>query len=129
MSVNGLEEVLVTTDTMALVRAYHDAWTSKHFDEAIALLSPVLQVEVPINDYPTTESFGQALVRTGSLTSRVDVLSAMSSGDEAMLLYDMDIEKLGRLRVVEHFTVADGRIVRLRQIHDTAAVRAAGMGT
>ncbi len=119
----------MATDTMALVRAYHDAWTNRKFDEAIALLTPVLQVEVPINDYPTTESFGQALVRTGSLTSRVDVLSAMSIGNEAMLLYDMDIETIGRMRVVEHFTVADGKIVRLRQIHDTAAVRAADMGT
>jgi ketosteroid isomerase-like protein len=30
------------------------------------------------------------------------------------------------MRVVEHFTVADGRIVRLRQIHDTAGLREAG---
>jgi ketosteroid isomerase-like protein len=119
----------MTTDTMALVRAYHDAWTSKNFDDAIALLSPALQVEVPINDYPTTESFGQALVRTGGMTARVNVLSAMSAENEAMILYDMDVEKVGRLRVVEHFTVADGKIVRLRQIHDTAAVGAAGMGT
>jgi hypothetical protein len=43
-----------------------------------------------------------------------------------MLLYDMDVEKLGAMRVAEHFTVQNGRITRIRQIHDTAAVRAAG---
>jgi hypothetical protein len=48
----------------------------------------------------------------------------LSAGNEAILLYDMQVEQLGPLRVVEHFTVADGRITRLRQIHDTAAVRA-----
>lgn len=35
----------------------------------------------------------------------------------------MHVDWLGRMRVVEHFTVADGKIVRLRQIHDTAALR------
>ncbi|MGH2869941.1 MAG: hypothetical protein ACRDNK_20530 [Solirubrobacteraceae bacterium] len=46
---------------------------------------------------------------------------------KAMLLYDMQVEQLGQLRVVEHFTIADGKIIRLRQIHDTAPVRAAGL--
>jgi hypothetical protein len=31
------------------------------------------------------------------------------------------------MRVVEHFTVHDGKITRLRQVHDTAGVRAAGL--
>jgi uncharacterized protein YndB with AHSA1/START domain len=44
-----------------------------------------------------------------------------------MILYDMDVQGLGTMRVVEHFTVSDGKIVRLRQIHDTAALRAAGV--
>ena len=49
----------------------------------------------------------------------------MQSGDEAMVLYDVDVVGLGELLVVEHFTVSDGVIVRLRQIHDTAAIREA----
>jgi hypothetical protein len=50
----------------------------------------------------------------------------MSGGNTAMLMYDMDVQGLGALRVAEHFTVEDGRIARIRQIHDTAALRAAG---
>jgi hypothetical protein len=30
------------------------------------------------------------------------------------------------LRVAEHFTVAQGKITRIRQVHDTAALRTAG---
>ena len=41
------------------------------------------------------------------------------------LLYDMAVRGLGPLRVAEHFTVADGTITRIRQAHDTAAIRAA----
>ena len=51
----------------------------------------------------------------------------MSDGDDGMLLYDMDLAGFGRLRVAEHFTVCDGKIVRIRQIHDTAALRERGL--
>jgi hypothetical protein len=35
---------------------------------------------------------------------------------------------LGTLRIAEHFTVSGGKITRIGQIHDTAALRAAGFG-
>jgi hypothetical protein len=40
----------------------------------------------------------------------VRLLAEFSRGAEAVLLYDLDVERLGTLRVAEHFTVADGRI-------------------
>lgn len=63
------------------------------------------------------------------MVRHVNVLAKMSSGDEAMLLCDLDAEPLGSLGVVEQFTVAEGVIARLRQIHDTAPVRAAGLAS
>ncbi len=115
-----------TEDTLSLVRAYHRGWTSRNFEEAIRLLSPDLKVEAPINDYPTTESFAKALVGFGGMVRSVELLAEFAKGNEAMLLYDMDVDQLGKMRIAEHFTVANGRITRIRQIHDTAAVRAAG---
>jgi ketosteroid isomerase-like protein len=114
-------------DTAAVIRAYHDAWTSKDFATATALLGDDLAVEVPVNEYPTAESFAAALAGFGSMVTSVDLLAAMSDGDEAILLYDLTAGPVGSLRVAEHFTVADGKIVRIRQIHDTAPVRAAGL--
>ena len=92
------------------------------------LLADNLVVEVPINSYPTSESFAAALTGFGSTVSKVDLLAAMSDGNQAMLLYDLYAEGLGSLRVAEHFTVDDGKITRIRQVHDTAVVRAAGLG-
>jgi ketosteroid isomerase-like protein len=115
-----------TNDTAAVIRAYYDAWTAKDFDQAVSLLARELTVEVPVNDYPTTESFAAALKSFGSMSTRADLLAAMSADDEGMLLYEMDVPGLGTLRVAEHFTVEDGQITRIRQIHDTAALRAAG---
>jgi hypothetical protein len=114
-------------DVRAVVNTYHSGWTAKRFEESIRCLAPDLKVEVPINDYPTRESFAVALVNFGQMVERVDLLAEFTNGNEAMLLYDMDVTGLGRMRVAEHFTVAEGKITRLRQIHDTAPVRAAGL--
>jgi len=114
-------------DTDAIVRAYHDAWTGKDFARAAALLAETLAVEAPVNNYPTAGSFAAALESFGSMVTRVGLLAAMSSGNEAMLLYDLDAGPIGTLRVAEHFTVGHGKITRIRQVHDTAAVRAAGL--
>jgi limonene-1,2-epoxide hydrolase len=116
----------MVTEALATARSYHEAWTQGDFDRAAALLAPALEVEVPINEYPTPEEFAAALRSFGSRTKRVDLLSQTAGEGEAMLLYDMDVEGLGEMRVAEHFTVTHGRIVRLRQIHDTASLRAAG---
>jgi uncharacterized protein YndB with AHSA1/START domain/limonene-1,2-epoxide hydrolase len=118
---------MATAETLRVVDAYHQAWTTKRFDDAVAQLAPSLKVEVPINSYATPEAFAEALVRFGSQVTSVEVLSELADGDDAMILYDMDVRGLGAIRVVEHFTIADGKIVRLRQIHDTAQIRAAGL--
>src|SRR3712207_6825792 len=107
-------------DALATARSYHEAWTGRNFDAAAALLADALEVEVPINDYPTKSSFAEAVAGFGSATKEVRVLSELGSENEAMLLYDMEVEGLGTLRVAEHFEVEEGRIARLRQIHDTA---------
>jgi hypothetical protein len=111
-----------------LVRRYHDAWSNRRFSEAVDLLAEDLRVEVPINDYPTRASFAQALAAFGSMVERVELLSELAGENEAVLLYDATIAGLGQLRIVEHFTLEGGHIVRLRQIHDTVAIRAAGLG-
>ncbi len=116
----------MTDDTLAVVRAYHRGWTSQQFNDATELLAADLRVEVPINSYPTRESFAEALINFGSLANSVKLISELGHADEAMLLYDMDVTGLGTLRIAEHFTVADGQITRIRQIHDTTAIRAAG---
>jgi uncharacterized protein YndB with AHSA1/START domain len=116
----------MTTETRRVVDAYHAAWTSQHFDDAIALLAPTLEVDVPMNDYATPESFGAALTSFGRRVESVNVLSAMVADDEAMLMYDMSVAGLGPLRVVEHFTVANGMITRIRHVHDTAGLRHVG---
>jgi hypothetical protein len=50
----------------------------------------------------------------------------MSSDTQPTLPYGIRVDGPGDPRVVDHLTVAGGEIVRLRQVSDTADVRAAG---
>jgi hypothetical protein len=41
----------------------------------------------------------------------------------------MVVQPIGKMRIADHFTIADGQITRIRHVHDTAAPRAAGFGS
>jgi hypothetical protein len=90
----------------AFIIGLHDAL------ESLQAVGPELGEEVAQPAW-TSGEFGQAA-------------SLLAPGTEGMLLYDMDVAELGPLRVAEHFTVENGKITRIRQVHDTAALRAAG---
>lgn len=113
-------------DALAIARAYFQAWTGGRFDEAAGLLADDLSIEVPVNHYPDKASFAAAVAAFGSMAERTTLLAAIGNDGEAILLYDMTVAQLGTLRIAEHFRVRDGRIAYLCQIHDTAALRAAG---
>jgi len=111
---------------LEVARRYHRAWTSRNFDAAGGLLDPKLETDLPLNDYARREDFAAALAGFGALVNRVEVLAEFENGDEALLLYDLEVDGIGPLRVAEHFTVADGRITRIRMVNDTAELRKAG---
>jgi len=114
-------------NALTIARAYHRAWSTQHLDEIGQYLAEDVRVEVPINSYRGKSDFLEAVRRTAQMTSRVKMLAEFGNDDEALLLYDMTLP-IGDLRVAEHFTIAAGRVQRVRQIHDTAALRAAGFG-
>ena len=111
---------------LEVARRYHDAWSSKNFDEAARYLSPELETDVPLNTYDGRDDFVGALTGFGGLVTHVDLLAEFENGDEALLLYDLPVEHVGVMRVAEDFTVADAVITRIRHVHDTADLRAAG---
>lgn len=113
---------------LTVARRYHQAWTSKNYDAAGRCLAPELETDVPLNAYANAAQFVEALAGFGPLVTSVDLLAELGDNDEAVLLYDLELAPIGRLRVAEHFTVSDGRITHIRHVHDTAALRAAGFG-
>jgi limonene-1,2-epoxide hydrolase len=113
---------------LAVARAYHRAWESRDFDQAATYIADDLVTDVPINAYRSKAEWLQAVRETRQVTSGVHVLAEFGTADEALLLYDLRLDPIGNLRVAEHFVVASGRIVQIRHVHDTFALRAAGFG-
>ncbi|MGH3234990.1 MAG: hypothetical protein ACRDOH_17410, partial [Streptosporangiaceae bacterium] len=63
---------------------------------------------------------------TRQIASDVRTLAGFGDAAGAVLIYDMTLP-FGILRIAEQFAVSDGQITLIRHIHDTAAVRAAGL--
>ncbi len=113
---------------LGIARAYHDAWERGEFDSAERLLSEDLVVDVPVNSYGSKASFMVAAKMTRQIASRVTPFADFGGAHDAVLIYDMQLP-IGMLRVAEHFVISeDGLIVKITHVHDTVALRAAGMG-
>ncbi|MFF3751728.1 hypothetical protein ACFYYH_14900 [Streptomyces sp. NPDC002018] len=115
--------------TWDVVRRYHEAWTTtKDFDAASRLLAERLETDLPVNTYVDKEEFVKAIRGFGESVSSVQLLSACAgpAPGEALMIYDLVLDPIGTLRIAEQFKVARGRITFIRQVHDTATMRAAG---
>lgn len=111
---------------VALARAYHDHWRAGRFDLAADLLAVTVEIETPINTYARKADFTAALAGFGTLVADVTNFIELAGGNDVVQMYDMDVTGLGMIRIAEHFVIANEKIARLRQIHDTALLRAAG---
>lgn len=114
------------TSPKAVAQAYFDHWTAGRFEAAAALLAEKIEIETPINAYPNKADFVAALSGFGTLVTGANRLVDLADGDDVVQIYDMDVSGLGVIRMTEHFVIQNGLVTRLRQIHDTAALRAAG---
>jgi len=112
--------------SLNIVRDYYNSWTNNNFEKAGEYLAENLKVIVPINDYPTKQSFLAAVKFTREMITDIELLSEFSNDTEAMLMYDITLNAFGKLRVAEHFVVKDNKIIQVCQIHDTAPFRNAG---
>lgn len=112
---------------LTVVRRYHEAWWSRDFPAAAELLDENLITEMPINKYEGKTDFFRATEFTRGMASGIKSIAGLGDTHKAVLIYDMTLP-IGDLRVVEYFTVEDGRITELWHIHDTAALRGAGAG-
>jgi hypothetical protein len=98
----------------------------RNFQVAGRFLALDLETDLPLNEYAGREDFLTALSGFGAVVSQVELLAEFENGDEALLLYDLEVDGVGPLRIAEHFTVADGQITRIRMVNDTAELRKAG---
>ena len=106
-----------------IARNYYNSWTNKNFERAGNYLANNLKVIVPINNYPTKQSFLDAVKFTCNMVLEIELLSEFGNENEAILMYEMTLNGFGKLRIAEHFIIKDNNIIQVCQIHDTAPFR------
>lgn len=116
----------VTQSPLELARAYHDHWRAGRTSLAAELLADTVAIETPINAYPHKADFVAALAGFGAVVADAANFVEFANGNDVVQVYDMAVQGVGVIRIAEHFVFTEGKISRLRQIHDTMALRAAG---
>jgi len=105
---------------------YFKAWSNKDFESAAENLSENITFEMPINAYATKEAFMEAVKFTGMHCSDIKLLAQFGNTEEALLLYDMVLNPIGKMRIAEYFKIHNKKIIKIYHIHDTADLRKAG---
>ena len=113
-------------NALKVALAYFQAWNNKDFEKVSDLISDAASFEMPINYYHHKNTFVEAVEFTANAASEVNLLAEFGDDKEAILLYDLNLKPIGKLRIAEHFKVDDDKIVHIRHIHDTHQLRLAG---
>ncbi|MEV0032781.1 isochorismatase family protein [Nocardia sp. NPDC050793] len=111
---------------LSVARAYHLAWTSGDFAAAETLFTGLPRIETPIGTYESAREYLSAMAAWTLDIRAVELIAEHGVDNEAMLLYDVEVNTVDTVRVAEHLTFRSGRIARIRRVHDTALMSVSG---
>lgn len=106
-------------DAKEIVTRYHTAWTNGDIKSAREYLADDLDFKGSIDKFNRADDFIAALAGFQKILRGVNLLQSFFSETGAALLYDCDtITPAGVIRTAEFFTVANGKITKIRLVFD-----------
>jgi hypothetical protein len=115
------ETVQVQSRTERAVAFWAASWIDGDRAAARRMLADDVEVEWNLDAPVDDERALSTLDRIATAAMSVTVMSRVCTGDRALTVYDCETPG-ATVRVVELITVAQGRIVHLRQVHDPVAL-------
>jgi hypothetical protein len=108
-----------TADTARVARAYFEAWSTRQGPEA---LRPLMAEDFAFVSGPTRIEGREAFLGAGAWPARATTTMQAEAydGDHAFQLYEA-VNGFARVRIAEHLTIRDGRIVTSEIVGDQAA--------
>jgi hypothetical protein len=105
-------------DSARVAEAFFDAWTSKDFDGARALLHDDVSFDGPIDTFSDADSYiaslrGLSQVLTGAKKRKIFV-----DGDDICVIYDLQTVPVPSARTAEWYHVRDGKIDSVSVVFD-----------
>lgn len=112
------------SDTRRIVDGYTNAWMRGDIDDARSYLADDLKFRGSIDRFDRAEDFTQALRAFSQMLREVNVLERFYDEGRASLLYDCVTETpAATVRTAEFFTVAGGKITKIRLVFDATELR------
>lgn len=103
---------------LAVSRAYHEAWTTKTFDDAVAFVDPAIVCDAPAGRLEGLDAFRAFMEPFTKILTRSELVAAFGDDARAVLVYDTDTIPVRDAPGAEYHEVRDGRISYLRIIFD-----------
>lgn len=105
--------------------AYHRAWTSHDFDQAMTLISEDIVCQTPAGQLQGAEAFRGFMEPFSQILTRSHLVAAFGDDTTAVLMYDTDTVPVQDAPGAECLTVAYGKITHMRIIFDRLPFEAA----
>jgi ketosteroid isomerase-like protein len=101
-----------------VVEDFFEAWTSKDFERARALLHDDVSFEGPIDTFSDADSYMAALERLSGIVIGADMQKRFVDGDDVCLIYDLRTTPIPSARTAEWARVRDGKIASVSVVFD-----------
>lgn len=117
---------------LATALAYHRAWTSHDFEQAMTYIADDITCHAPAGRLDGSQAFRGFMEPFAEMLVRSDVIAAFGDDATAMLMYHTDTVAVKDAPGAECLTVKDGKITHMTIVFDRlpfdAARRAAASG-
>ncbi len=113
------------SEPLDVALAYHRAWTSNRIGDAINLVAPGIECDLPTGHMQGLDQYRPFLANFAPTVTGYDMIAALGDEQTAVLVYALHTVRVSSGLVCECFTVTDGQITRNRLIFDQTPYTAA----
>lgn len=92
--------------------AYLEAFGKQDLTTAATYIADDIDFLTPRVHLHGAPAYLAAVGEFAQLVTSLDVVTAITDGDEVLVLYDMHTTPFGTMRAADHLTIVDGRITK-----------------
>ncbi|MDQ2813129.1 MAG: nuclear transport factor 2 family protein [Actinomycetota bacterium] len=107
-----------STAALQIALAYHQAWTSHDFEQAMTYVAQDIVCLTPAGRLEGAEAFRGFMGPFVQILTRSALIAAFGDDTTALLMYDADTAPVKDAPGAEAVTVKDGKISQMRIIFD-----------
>jgi hypothetical protein len=107
-----------TSAALGTALAYHRAWTSHDFDQAMTYIAENIVCQAPAGRIDGAEAFRTFMEPFSQILTASKLLAAFGDETTAVLMYDADTVPVQEAPGAECLTVTAGKITHMRIIFD-----------